>query len=68
MSDLPKMELSLYAVLVGTIDMAKLDLSSEFQFGIQSKGRVDYYDAEKVDTSSKASVAAYDVILAGIVE
>lgn len=68
MSDLPKMELSLYAVFVGTIDVAKLDLSSEFQFGVQSKSRVDYYDAAKDETSSKANIAVYDVILAGITE
>lgn len=69
MSDLPKMELSLYAVLVGTIDMEKLDLSSEFQFGVQSKSRVDYYKAEgKTNPEANSGVKVYDVILAGITE
>lgn len=69
MSDLPKMELSLYAVAVGTIDIEKLDLTSEFQFGVQSKSRVEYYKtAEEINSETKSALEVYDVILGGIAE
>lgn len=64
MSDIPKMQLSLYAVLVGTIDKKKLDLTSEFQFGVIKKDRIEYDTTVKEQQSSEIKV--YDVILAGI--
>lgn len=66
MSDLPKMQLSLYAIYVGKTDKSRLDLSSEFEFGTQVKNRVIY--TEDVQSKDKIEIDVYDVILAGIVE
>jgi len=66
MSDLPKMQLSLYAIYVGKTDKSKLDLSSEFEFGTKTKNRVSYI----VDNqpSDVVEIDVYDVVLAGISE
>ena len=67
MSDIPKMQLSLYAVYVGSINKQKLDLTSEFQFGVVPKDRIEY-DAGSRDPDVPTEVDVYDVILAGIAE
>lgn len=66
MSDLPKMQLSLYAIYVGKTDKKRLDLSSEFQFGSQNKSRADYANTSAPDEIIELEV--YDVVLAGIIE
>lgn len=64
MSDLPKMKLSLYAIKVGQTDKRKLDISSEFEFGIINKGRTSYLEETTEEDSKELDV--YDVILAGV--
>ena len=66
MSDIPKMNLSMYAVLVGTAEKEKLDLTSEFQFGITDKSRIEY-DKSAVE-KAPVGIDVYDVILAGITD
>lgn len=66
MSDLPKMQLSLYAIYVGKTDKKRLELPSEFQFGSQNRSRADYANESVSDEVIELEV--YDVILAGIVE
>lgn len=69
MSDLPKMKLSLYAIKVGQTDKRKLDISSEFEFGINNKSRTSYLEeiteGETKEEGSK-ELDVYDVILAGV--
>lgn len=67
MSDIPKMQLSLYAVHVGTFDKKKLDLTSEFEFGIVTKDRFEYDAVAGMDTTPEQA-DVYDVIIAGIAE
>ena len=67
MSDLPKMNLSVYAVLVGSIEKKKLDITSEFEFGVVSKSRLEY-DDKSTEQSASEKIEVYDVILAGIAE
>lgn len=67
MSDIPKMQLSLYAVNVGTTDKKKLDLTSEFQFGVVTKDRIEY-DDKACGTAEPEQIDVYDVIIAGIAE
>jgi hypothetical protein len=66
MSDLPKMQLSLYAIYVGKTDKRKLDLSREFEFGTKIKNRVNYI--EDIQAEDVVEIDVYDVILAGISE
>lgn len=66
MSDLPKMQLSLYAIHVGKTDKSRLDLSNEFQFGVENKSRADYINASAPDEIIELEV--YDVVLAGIID
>lgn len=64
MSDIAKMQLSLYAVHVGSIDKNKLDISREFEFNAISKDRIEY--DEKVEEKATREIDVFDVILAGI--
>ena len=66
MSDLPKMQLSLYAIYVGKTDKKRLDLSSEFEFGTKIKNRVSYI--EDIILEDEVEIDVYDVVLAGIAE
>lgn len=66
MSDLPKMQLTYYAVHVGKTDKAKLQIEREFEFGTKSLSRADYSGlSNQVDI---IEVDVYDVVLAGIEE
>lgn len=68
MSDLPKMQLTYYAIHVGQIDKSDLQVQREFEFGTtKSSRRVDY--ASAVEGGSIASeMDVYDVVLAGVLE
>lgn len=66
MSDLPKMQLSLYAIYVGKTEKRRLDLSNEFEFGMKNKNRVSYIENDK--TTENIEIDVYDVVLAGISE
>ena len=66
MSDIAKMQLSLYAVHVGSIDRSKLDLTNEFEFGAIPKDRIEY--DKELEEESAIEIDVFDVILAGIAE
>lgn len=66
-SDLPKMKLSLYAIYVGKTEKSKLDIASEFKFGMLEKTRAFYSESTcKVDSGISVEIDVYDVVLAGI--
>jgi hypothetical protein len=67
MSDLPKMQLSLYSIFVGTTNKQRLDLSTEFEFGTKNKNRV-VYGLEDEQSETKGKIDVYDVVMAGIAE
>jgi len=64
LSDLTKMELSYYAVKVGSCDISKLDMSMEFDFAKRSPSAEEVLGAESETNSSLLTV--YDVVLAGV--
>lgn len=67
MSDLPKMNLTYYAVCVGSIDRDSLRVEKEFEFNTVKKlDRADYSGLNREENIPKIEV--YDVILAGVVE
>ena len=67
MSDLPKMQLSYYAIKVGSIDKNDLKVEKEFEFGTaKSSKRLDYTGVNTSNTAVKVNV--YDVVLAGVIE
>ena len=67
MSDLPKMQLTYYAIKVGSIDKTDLRVEKEFEFGaIKSSTRLDYTGANTPNADAKVDV--YDVVLAGVIE
>ncbi len=68
MSDLPKMQLTYYAIRVGQIEKSDLQVQKEFEFGTsKSSKRVDYASASEGDSVS-AEIDVYDVVLAGVLE
>jgi len=68
MSDLPKMQLTYYAVHVGQIEKSDLQVQKEFEFGLaKTSMRVDYASASEGGNTS-AKIDVYDVVLAGVVE
>ena len=68
MSDLPKMQLTYYAVKVGKISKKDLQVENEFQFGTgKISKRADYTGiSSQIENSEKIDV--YDVVLGGIIE
>ncbi len=68
MSDLPKMQLTYYAIKVGQIDKSDLRVEKEFEFGTgKASKRADYTGiTSQIERSSKIDV--YDVVLAGVIE
>lgn len=67
MSDLPKMQLTYYAIKVGSIDKNDLRVEKEFEFGaVKSSTRLDYTGANTPNADAKVDV--YDVVLAGVIE
>lgn len=63
MSDLPKMQLTYYAIRVGSIEKQDLQVQKEFAFGTnKSSKRADYSGEE----NESYTVEVYDVVLAGI--
>lgn len=68
MSDLPKMQLTYYAIHVGQIEKSDLQVQKEFEFGTaKSSKRVDYASASQGD-SMTTEIEVYDVVLAGVIE
>ena len=67
MSDLPKMQLTYYAIKVGSIDKNDLKVEKEFEFGAgKTSKRLDYSGADVANQVSMVEV--YDVVLAGVIE
>lgn len=68
MSDLPKMQLTYYAIRVGEIEKSDLQVQKEFEFGTTKVSkRVDYTSISE-DIDDATGIVVYDVVLAGIVE
>ena len=68
MSDLPKMQLTYYAIHVGQIEKSDLQVQKEFEFGTtKSSKRVDYASVSE-DSSMIPKIDVYDVVLAGVLE
>lgn len=66
MSDLPKMQLTYYAIRVGKTDKAKLQIEKEFEFGTRVLSRADYSGLSTDNGINEIEV--FDVVLAGIEE
>ena len=68
MSDLPKMQLTYYAIRVGQIEKSDLQVQKEFEFGTnQSSIRMDYASVSE-GVSAVTGIEVYDVVLAGVLE
>lgn len=68
MSDLPKMQLTYYAIHVGQIEKSDLQVQKEFEFGTtKSSKRVDYSSASE-GSPIATKIDVYDVVLAGVLE
>lgn len=67
MSDLPKMQLTYFAIKVGKINKQDLRVEKEFEFGTnKSSKRADYTGESNNQETTEIDV--YDVVLAGVVE
>lgn len=68
MADLPKMQLTYYAIHVGQIEKSDLQVQKEFEFGIaKASKRMDYIAASE-GSNATTEIEVYDVVLAGILE
>lgn len=68
MSDLPKMQLTYYAIHVGQIEKSDLQVQKEFEFGsTKASKRVDYASASEGGPVA-TEIDVYDVVLAGVLE
>lgn len=68
MSDLPKMQLTYYAIHVGQIDKSDLQVQKEFEFGTtKASKRMDYASASE-GSATTTDIEVYDVVLAGVLE
>ena len=68
MSDLPKMQLTYYAIHVGQIEKSDLQVQKEFEFGTtKSSKRVDYASVSE-GRPVAGEIDVYDVVLAGVLE
>lgn len=67
MSDLPRMQLTYYAIYVGDTSRDKLQAQNEFEFGTEFSKRINIYDLQNNNTND-VKMKVYDVILAGVGE
>ena len=68
MSDLPKMQLTYYAIRVGQIDKTDLQVQKEFEFGTTKMvKRVDYASISE-NSNTTTEIEVYDVVLAGVLD
>ena len=68
MSDLPKMQLTYYAIRVGQIDKTDLQVQKEFEFGTTKMSkRVDYASISD-NSATSVGIEVYDVVLAGVLD
>lgn len=68
MSDLPKMQLTYYAIHVGQIEKSDLQVQKEFEFGATKASKRIDYESESVGDFASAAMDVYDVVLAGVLE
>ena len=67
MADLPKMELTYYAIKVGHISLDELDVSKEFEFGTtKTPERIDYKRLN--DSNNEDLLDVYDAVIAGVLQ
>ncbi len=66
MSDLPKMELTYYAIKVGKISLDELDVGKEFEFGADAPERLDYKRQD--ETEGKNVLDVYDAVISGVLQ
>lgn len=66
MSDLPKMELTYYAIKVGQISLDELDVNKEFEFGAKIPERLDYKRQNETEVADVIDV--YDAVIAGVLQ
>lgn len=67
MSDLPKMQLTYYAIYVGETSRDKLQIQKEFEFGTKTTTRINYGSSLQ-PTLNEIKLKVYDVILSGVGE
>ena len=68
MSDLPKMQLTYYAIHVGQINKDDLQVQKEFEFGTaKASKRVDYASITE-NSNTSVELEVYDVVLAGVLD
>ena len=68
MSDLPKMQLTYYAIHVGKINKDDLQVQKEFEFGTaKTSKRVDYASITE-NSNTSVELEVYDVVLAGVLD
>lgn len=68
MSDLPKMQLTYYGILVGQIKKSDLQVQKEFEFGTTTISKRLDYTFESKDNDTNEELNVYDVVLAGVLE
>lgn len=68
MSDLPKMQLTYYAIHVGAIDKSDLQVQKEFEFGTTKVSERVNYAAYSEGNLETKMIEVYDVVLAGVLE
>ena len=68
MSDLPKMQLTYYAIQVGQIEKDDLQVQKEFEFGTTKTSRRVDYTLMSEGKNITQEIDVYDVVLAGILE
>lgn len=68
MSDLPKMQLTYYAIHVGKIEKSDLQMEKEFEFGTTKISKRLDYGSESQNNPLNNKIEVYDVVLAGILE
>lgn len=68
MSDLPKMQLTYYAIRVGQIEKTDLQVQKEFEFGMTKVSKRVDYTAASEGGNTNSEIEVYDVVLAGVLE
>lgn len=68
MSDLPKMQLTYYAIHVGQFEKDDLKVEKEFEFGTTKSSKRLNFPKEYEGISSSTKTDVYDVVLAGVLE
>lgn len=68
MSDLPKMQLTYYAIRVGQINKTDLQVQKEFEFGTTKTSKRVNYASIIENSNTSIELEVYDVVLAGVLD